>query len=338
MKQYLEQLANKHKNEIPDYLDNMPDAAREILMPIYLKRFQKSNFFLTGVGMPGAGKSLGLIRILSLLDVDKNTLEPTFDPIKQVVFTCPEFLDQVNATSPEQHPGKGILFDEIEIEAHSRSWSNISRQIELAVSTMRFKQNILAASLPSELQLNKRVRALRNARLVFDGIDFHTKISRARYYTLDYTQTADTHSGKYKNIEAKAYNVRYYTNDPEKSIKKVIKKLYLKKPCAEIVGKYELKKRRYLEGYYQAQVNDFKKEDSKDKITFEQALDFIHNNRKHLGVDGEINATLVDEELGIGITKVKRYIKAYQTKREIERIKRKKYRDNSRKIVDEAVQ
>jgi len=331
MKQYLEALATKHKDEIPDYLDDLPDASREILLPIYLKRFQKSNYFMTGVGMPGAGKSLGLIIILSLLDVDKETLQPTFDPKKQVVFTCPAFLDRVNATDPLTHPGYALLFDEIEIEAHSRSWNNISRQIELAVSTMRFKQNILAASLPSELQLNKRVRALRNARMVFDGIDFRTKISRARYYTLDYTQTADTHSGKYKNIEAKAYNVRYYTKDPEKSIKKVIKKLYLKKPCEQIVYDYEKKKRKYLEGYYQDQVNAFKKEDGSENITFEKAIEFIHKNKKHLGVDGEINATLVDEELGIGITKAKIYIKDHQTKKEIKRIKRKKYKESVEK-------
>lgn len=326
MNTYLEKLAEDHKHEIPRYLLNAKESAREILLPIFLRRFQRSNFFLTGVGMPGSGKSIGLIRLLSLLDVDKETLQPSFNPQKQVVFTCKEFLDTVNDTNPEEHPGLGILFDEIEIEAHSRSWDSISRQIELAVSTMRFKKNILAASLPSELQLNKRVRALRNARVVFDGIDFYTKKSRARYYNLDYTQTADTHSGKYKNIEAKAYSVRYHTKDVEQSIKKVIKKIYLRKPTDQIVYEYEKKKRTYLQGYYQKQVNEFKKQDSKDKVTFEQAIDFIHTNKEHLGVKGDINPTLVDQELRIGITKAKRYIKAYETKREIERIKRKRYK------------
>lgn len=327
MNEYLEQIAQDHKNEIPDYLLNAKDSAREILLPIYLKRFQNSNFFFTGVGLPGVGKSLGLLRMLSLLDVDKKTLEPVFDPKTQVVFTCQDFLDQVNYTDPERHPGRAILFDEIEIEAHSRSWTEISRRIELAVSTMRYKQNILAASLPSELQLNKRLRALRNARMVFDGINFYTKQSRARYYTLDYMQTADTISGKYKNLEAKAWNVRYYTKDAERSIKKIIKRVYLSKPGDQIVYDYETKKRKYLEKYYQDQVNSFKTQDNKDKFTFEDAMDFIHHNKKQLGVNGEIDPTLVDSELGIGITKAKRYIKAYQIKREIESQKRKKYRN-----------
>lgn len=327
MNAYLERIAQDNKDKIPDYLLHANEATREILLPIYLKRFQKANFFLTGVGMPGAGKSLGLIRLLSLLDVDPVTLQPTFDPRTQVVFTCSEFLDQVNATDQTVHPGRGILFDEIEIEAHSRSWNDISRRIELAVSTMRYKQNILAASLPSELQLNKRVRALRNARMIFDGIDFYSKKSKARYYTLDYMQTADTHSGKYKNLEAKAWNVRFHTKDVDRSIKKVIKKLYISKPCNQIVYDYERKKNKYLTKYYQDQVNEFKKEDNKDKFSFEDAMDYIHHNKKQLGVDGEINATLVDNDLGIGITKAKRYIKAYQTKREIENLKRRTYKD-----------
>ena len=85
----------------------------------------------------------------------------------------------------------------------------ISYKIGLAVNTMRFKLNILGASLPREIDLIKQVRAMRDARLICDFINWNENKIHARYHILSYDQTTDTR--KPTGNDAKGYNVRYKT-------------------------------------------------------------------------------------------------------------------------------
>ena len=152
-------------NKLPPHFAELPVVGRAIYTSIYMQRFSDMNWFGTTIGMPGAGKTTFFLKMLWELQVNPKTLERNFDPETQIVFNIKDFLNLVKKTDPVNNPGFGILYDEMELDAHSRGWGTISKQLELTVSTMRFKKNIMCASLPHEKQLLKGVRRLRNARI-----------------------------------------------------------------------------------------------------------------------------------------------------------------------------
>src|SRR6056297_4284589 len=184
---------------VPTHLLEMSPLAKEILLPIFMRRYRETNFFLTTSGYPGTGKSFALLKMFEELQVEKKDFAKNFDVDEQVVFTGMDFIRQVRKTDPDKQPGKCILFDEIEIEANSKGWDKVGQQIALAVNTMRFKKNILGASLPRETDLIKGVRSLRNARVITKDIDFKAKQIVAKYMYINYHLYSDTHDNNSKN-------------------------------------------------------------------------------------------------------------------------------------------
>lgn len=314
---------------IPNHILDAPPLAKHILLPIYMRRFRDTNWFMTTAGYPGTGKSFALLKMFSLLQVDNKTLEPNFDPEEQVVFTGMDFIKQVRKTNQRTEAGKCILFDEIEIEANSKGWDKVGQQIALAVNTMRFKKNILGASLPRETDLLKGVRSLRNARLITRDIDFKTNEVVGKYMYVNYNLSIDTHDHLNKN-PAYAYYPKYvYEN--EEGIKSSIKinEVRLGKPPKHIIKSYVRKKEEFLNDFYDKQLDYFRQQEKKKQgeIGFDEAYDFIKRNVNEIGVNGQIEPILLSNELNISATKAKEFAKAYEAKKKIMAMKKHNYED-----------
>lgn len=317
------------QQKIPNHILNASPLKRHILLPIYMRRFRDTNWFMTTAGYPGTGKSFALLKMMSDLQVDPKTLEPNFNPEEQVVFSGMEFIKQVRKTDPEKDPGRCILFDEIEIEANSKGWDKVGQQIALAVNTMRFKKNILGASLPRETDLLKGVRSLRNARLITQDIDFKTNEVVGKYMYVNYNLSIDTHDHLNKNPAFAYYpRMEYETEDGSKASIK-IKEIRVGKPQQEIIKSYKKKKADFLNDFYDKQLDYFKKEDQKRQggLGFEDAYDYIKRNEHELGIEGDINAVLLSDALNISTQKAKEFSKAYTTKKKIDSMRKHRYDD-----------
>jgi len=307
---------------VPTHLLEMSPLAKEILLPIFMRRYRETNFFLTTSGYPGTGKSFALLKMFEELQVEKKDFAKNFDVDEQVVFTGMDFIRQVRKTDPDKQPGKCILFDEIEIEANSKGWDKVGQQIALAVNTMRFKMNILGASLPRETDLLKGVRSLRNARLLTKDIDFSTNHIVAKYQYLDYNLGADTNL-KYNRDPAKSLYPRVSTKSRDgKLFSLKINEIRVGKPSKLLIKKYKKKKVDYLNGFYDRQLDFFKKEERKRAggLGFSEVYAYIKRNEKRLGVRGKIEPILLADQLQISKTQARDFAKAYEAKQEIKEL------------------
>lgn len=302
----------------PEHLINANEVERAILKPIYHRRFIDRNFFLTSIGQTGSGKSTLCLKFLEKLQVDPKTLEPNFDPREQVVFTVHDFIEKVRTTDHEKNPGYGILFDEIEIEGNSIGFDVLAKKLAFTVSTMRFKKNLIFASMPIERQLLKQVRTLRDARANCLYVDWNYKTIVAKYQYLHYKMTADTDD--ISGNDAKAYNVRYEDYTPEGYVEmKKISHIYVKPPSRKIEKVYKKMKVDFLHGWMDKQLYDWKKDENKQKITYSDVAEHIDKHKDFLvGKRGAVNSTALAEDLNIPITKARDYARMYSLKEENE--------------------
>jgi hypothetical protein len=312
-------------HKIPDHIWNAPEGERKIIQPIYERRMHDMNFFLTTIGKPGQGKSSALLKLFTKLQVDPKSLEPNFDVKTQVVFSSKDFLDRVRHTNPKEDPGKCILFDEIEIEANSKGWDKTAYKIGLAVNTMRFKLNVLGASLPRGIDLIKPVRAMRDARLICDFINWKEHKIHARYHILNYNLTADTFKNK-SGADAKGYNVRYKTRTSSgKLITNKIKYVKIGRVDKKIDRDYKKMKADYLNDFYDKEIQRMDKEENKQGLGFSSVAEWLDKNYDSVSLNGKMNPVLLQDYLHLSLTQSKEYIRAYNIKKEIRDMKRSKY-------------
>ena len=321
METYETFLYEKYKHKIPQKIMELSRVGKEIIIPIFLRRYQEMNWFGTTIGSPGAGKSTLFLRLFELLQVDPKTNEPNFDPETQVVFSGKDFMDRVRHTDPITNPGYCILFDEIEIEANSRGWDSTAKKIGLTVSTMRSRMNIVGASLPLESQLLKHVRSMRDARIKCKYVNRFKKTIHAKYEKLDYNQTMDTN--QHKRADAKGEFIRFYKD----GVKYRISSVDFKMPSIKLIRAYKKIKRKYLDAFYDKQIDIMNKEDSKfgNGISFDDVCAYLDKYKDSFGIGNKINPVLLQNELGINLTRAKEYIKAYNTRNEINKLKKGNY-------------
>lgn len=313
------------EQKIPNHILNAHPFKKHILLPIYMRRFRETNWFMSTAGYPGTGKSFALLKMFSDLQVDPKTLEPNFDPEEQVVFTGMDFIKQVRKTDPIKNPGRCILFDEIEIEANSKGWDKVGQQIALAVNTMRFKQNILGASLPRETDLIKGVRSLRNSRLLTEDINFRTKQVIGKYQYVNYNLSIDTHDHLNRNPAYAYFPKMDYVDNEGNNSKIKIKQVNIGLPPKDIIKTYKRKKVDYLNNFYDSQLDFFKKEERKKQggVGFDETYDYIKKNEDLLGYKqmGKVNPTLLANDLNISEQKATKFAKAYEVKKKIQQTK-----------------
>ena len=319
--------------KLPRHILEFKEGKKSFLSSIYAKRFDEQNFFITSIGMPGAGKSTALLKLLWELQVDPITKERNFDVEKQVVFDAISFLKLIKETNPKTNPGFGILFDEIEIDANARGWDKINRMLELAISTMRFKQNILCASLPHERQLMKSVRRLRNAYLDCKFVNHYDEFVYAKFYHLDYNMTADTLRTN-MNIDAKRYKHRFFAYDKSNQRRKYqISSFRFKLPPRDIIKTYKKKKTVFLNTFYENAIQGFEKEDKKNAntITYDRFAEFVDRNKDEFAYKARgkiyLHAALLSEALKIPKTQANDYCKIYTHKQDIKVTKKMSYVD-----------
>lgn len=304
-------LWNKRNVGIPQHIAEMPEVSRGIYSYIYCKRFEDLNYNLTTIGQPGSGKTTALLKMAWELQVDPKTLERNFDVEQQVVFSTEDFTKFVKNTNEKTEPGKVVIFDEIEIEANAKSWDTIGQVYALTISTCRYKQNIIFASLPLEQQLILHGRELRNARIICNFVDHNTNRINAKYQNLEYNvQSKDTFGGKYySNAIANGSFFRFTKNN----IPYVVDPIWFNNIPHSIDQKYKKMKFHYLDGFYERQLSVLSEQSKKKKqMTFNQVADFIDKNKYDLRNDkGLIDPVMVHSFLGIPLAKAKDYVRAY---------------------------
>lgn len=295
---------------VPEGIVAMEPIPRAIYTHIYKKRFDDLNYFTTAIGKPGSGKTSALLRMAEVLQVDKQG-HPNFDVEKQVVFTCEDFTKSVQQTNQFKEPGKVILFDEIEVEANSKSWDVIGQTFALTTSTCRFKLNILMASLPLEQQLILHGRELRDSRITCSYIDKELGYIVAKFENLEYNvQSKDTYGSKYySNSLAKGTFFRINSDDLEYTVDPFL----FKRPSAEIERKYKKMKYEYLAGFYEQQLKQLAEKSKKKQVTTaEDVWEFIDKNKKDLKNEkGIVDPVLVHTYLGIPLSRAKEYTRTY---------------------------
>jgi hypothetical protein len=313
---------------LPQHIMDMPQIPRAIYTSIYAKRWDDTNYFISSIGMPGCGKSTSLLKMAYELQVDPVTLERNFDVEQQVVFSVREFEKKVQATNEKLEPGKVVIYDEIEIDANARGFDAVSKQLELVVSTMRFKKNIIGVSLPHERQLLKSVRRLRNARLDCKFVNHAQGFTWAKLYNLVYDMTADTHNNS--NKEAKNYFPRFNLQTANGIRPFKIKGLKVKLPPKHIIKPYKKMKSEFLNDFYAKQIAYWDKEDSKkvdDGVNFSTACEWIDKYKDELVYKGKVEPILLADQLKISESKARGYATAYFRKKEIKKVKSMTYMD-----------
>lgn len=304
-------LWNKKVVNIPQHIIEMPEISRGIYSHIYCKRFEDLNYNLTTLGQPGTGKTTTLLKMAYELQVDPKTLERNFDVESQVVFTTEGFTNFIKHTDQKKDPGKVIIFDEIEIEANSKSWDTIGQVYALTISTCRYKKNIIFASLPLEQQLILHGREMRNARITCNYIDHKTNRINAKYENLDYTvHSKDTYGSKYYST-ALAKGTFFRFN--REGISYMVDPIWISNIPHSIDIKYKKMKFEYLKGFYERQTNLLaEKSKAKKQISAKEVWTFIDKNKTDLkGDKGLIDPVLVHSMLGLPLAKAKDYVRAY---------------------------
>lgn len=314
--------------KLPQHIYEMPPGTRDIYSSIYSRRFRDTNWFLSSIGMPGCGKSTSLLKMAYELQVDAKTLERNFDPLEQVVFSVKDFARKVQATDEVNDPGKVYIYDEIEIDGNARGFDSISKQLELIVSTMRFKKNIIMVSLPHERQLLKSVRRLRNARLDCKSVNHDQRYVYAKFYNLSYDMTADTHNNT--NKEAMHYFPKVTVNTEDGMAQAKIVAVNVEAPPKKIIKPYKKMKAEFLNEFYAQQIAYWDKQDNKkedDGVDFSMACEFIDKYKDSLMYKGKVEPILLADMLKISENKARSYARAYTIKKEIKLTKNSQYMD-----------
>lgn len=305
------------KKTLPDHILAMPEAGQEIYGSIWRRHLEDLNFFMTAIGKVGSGKSTSLLKMLYECSTDPFTGERNFDVEKNVVFTVKDYLSLIEKIKPNEMAGQGILFDEIELEANSKGWDYLTKLFVHTCSTMRYKLNIVGATLPIEKQLAFQGRQLRDANLLCKFINRKFGYVGGRFHYMDYKLTTDTdkqaltlparrHAPKrIEDLGNDYFAVRKITKVRVYNVPKKIDRIYKKK-------KFE-----YLDDYYRRWHKELSDMDqSKEKVNVEKIFEFIDDN-KELVCDekGRPNPVLLEmrlTETNIKQTQIKDICRAYK--------------------------
>jgi hypothetical protein len=313
--------------KIPDHIASMSVTGRAIYEPIYKRRFNDLNFFMSSIGKVGSGKSTALLKMAYELQVDPTTLERNFDVETQVIFTVEGYVKAVKEIDPFKEPGKVIMFDEIELQANSKGWDRIGQAFILTASTCRYKLPIIFASLPIEKQLLFQGRQLRDANLHCRGVNHRDRYVLARYHLLSYNLTTDTNKKMELNPATRKAH-RYFEDIDGSIISKKISKVKVHMPPLKIINKYKKMKNEFLNNYYEEQMKLWEKEGSgKQSFDVNEVFEYIDSNPEIKDKrTGQPNPLLLEMNYpGLTSTKYKEICRAYNVKREI---KRNSYEDH----------
>ena len=134
-------------------------------------------------GMPGKGKSWGMIYLLSQAD-------PTFD-IDRVFFRASKMLKWVREGNLQKQKGTAFMLDEAGIDASNmRWWDEVNRALNSFFQTSRSSNYCFAMTVPFVTLISKGVRNLMTVRFYADGYrDSHTIFKRA--FALEYNDDMD---------------------------------------------------------------------------------------------------------------------------------------------------
>lgn len=133
-------------------------------------------------GMPGAGKSWGLIYLLEQSD-------PTFN-IDRVFFRASEMLRWIKDGGLKKK-GTAFMLDEAGIDASSMKWwDEVNRGLNAFFQTGRSYNYIFGMTVPFITLISKGVRNLMNVRLYANGNKNNRTIFR-RVFTLEYNDDMD---------------------------------------------------------------------------------------------------------------------------------------------------
>lgn len=306
---------------LPDNILNMSTPAKAIYEPIYKRRFNDLNFFLSAIGKVGSGKSTALLKMAWELQVDNETLEQNFDVDTQIVFTVEDYVRSVQKIDPYKEAGKVILFDEIELQANSKGWDRIGQAFILTASTCRYKLPLIFASLPIEKQLLFQGRQLRDANLLCKGVNHRDKYVLARYHLLSYNLTTDTNK-KMEMNPATRKAPKFYQNVEGTILSKKISRVKIKIPPLPIIKKYKKLKNEFMNKYYEEQIKQWEKEETKGKnFDVNEVFAFIDDNPQIIDrKSGMPNPTLLEMEYeGLSSSKAKDICRAYNIKNNIKK-------------------
>jgi len=134
-------------------------------------------------GMPGTGKSWGLIYLLSQAD-------PDFD-IERIYFRAAKMMRWIKEGGLKPKKGIAFMFDEAGIDASNTQWWNeVNRGLNAFFQTSRSSNYIFGMTVPFLTLVSKGVRNLMNVRFYAGGYtDTHTIFNRA--FTTEWNDEKD---------------------------------------------------------------------------------------------------------------------------------------------------
>ncbi len=195
-------------------------------------------------GMPGKGKSWGLIYLLSKAD-------PTFN-IDRIFFRASKLLNWVKDGNLTKQKPTAFMLDEAGIDAaNTKWWDEVNRGLNAFFQTSRSSNYIFGMTVPFITLVSKGVRNLMNVRFYADGYrKDHTIFKRA--FVLEYNDDMD------KTYRKKLYVVK-------KGGGLFCQGLKLPKADEELLKEYEKRKEAFKINTYEDIAQKLKIYERKEK-------------------------------------------------------------------------
>ncbi len=233
-------------------------------------------------GMPGKGKSWGLIYLLSQAD-------PTFN-VDRIFFKASKLLNWVGEGNLTKQKPTAFMLDEAGIDAANvRWWDEVNRGLNAFFQTSRSSNYIFGMTVPFITLISKGVRNLMNVRFYADGYrKDHTIFKRG--FVLEYNDDMD------KTYKKKLYVIR-------KGGGLFCQGLKLPKADVELLKEYEKRKESFKLQTYQSISEKLKIYEEKEKIKLSGSNGSVLLKRQQEYYDlrwGGKNRFEVCEILGIG--------------------------------------
>lgn len=223
----------------------------------YFKRqtLHKNNCINSVVtGMPGLGKSWGLIYLLSKAD-------PTFTS-ERIFFRASKMLKWIDEGNLK--PGVAFMFDEAGIDASSLSWwDEINKALNAFFQTGRSDNYIFGMTVPFMSNVSKGVRCLMNVRFQAEGWT-NKNLTLLRGYHMEYNGDLD-----------KIYRKRLLVNYEGGAT--YVEQIQLPKANGGIIDEYERMKKEFKSNLYKNIGIKVKKQEDKalgkpQELTEEEAM------------------------------------------------------------------
>ena len=254
--------------------------------PIY-RRLHKYNKMYSGVfvGEPGSGKSYCALSLANLLDCGESG-ESRFS-IDRVCFSASQFANLVSKKLPK---GSAIIIDDAGLSLYSReAMTKIVRQISKIFQSMRYKNLLIFLTLPSLGSLDKGVRELVNGYFEPLDIDFEIEKVKCKYHRLQ----VNPKTGKMYYHRPSKIVRGFYNDGYPKTSEQVIDSIWIDKPPEDLIEKYELAKKTYLDDWNLRNLKTIRAEENIKKVSkvsgFKKYFDVVNGDRQKyakIGVKG----------------------------------------------------